>query len=306
MFRFYLQLPHILVLLSHPKSIRSLLHVPSISKIMILCETLICIISYTPCRLVSREHFLCWSQQVFGECCSCLFVFTNGGSHCTTITHLLISWSPPTAQFYSAHSSSHNTASTHPFPFTAPDSETSSESLGGDEEHGVNLSVDLDKDSGNGRDSLRRSSEKIPFSDATNSRTRIQIRKGNEKRLNPPQFDAFTKPEEQPFQTSWSTVFYSSPNPVEGDVSSSTSMPPLRRRGCYVCRLSPTCSVAALAINMREASESSVVFFSPLVDAGLSSPLYSSKMNKSGRYVGEMYMYTCKNVICSEKRDHSR
>lgn len=221
---------------------------------------------------------------MFGECCSCLFVFTDSNSHRTTITHLLISWSPPTAQFYSAHSSCHNTAATHPFPFSAVDSETSSESVGGDDEQEVNLSGDLEKDSENGGDSLRHTcsgGRNIPLSDTTN--TRIQIRKGHKKQLNPQQFDAFTKPGEQPFQTSWSTVFYSSLNPVEGgNVSSSTSTPPLRR-GCYVCRLSPTCSVAALAVNRREASDSSVVFFSPLLDTGLSSPLYSSKMNKSGR-----------------------
>ena len=221
---------------------------------------------------------------MFGECCSCLFVFTDGDSHRTTITHLLISWSPPTTQFYSAHSSSHNTAGIHPFPFSAVDSETSSESVSRDDKHVLNLSKDLLKDSGNGGDSLRHSSGKTPLRDTTNSHTRIQIRKRHEKRPNPQQFDTFTKPEEQPFQTSWSTVFYSSPNPVEGDVVRSTSTPP-SRRGCYVCRLSPTCSVAALAINKREASDSSIVFFSPLVDTGLSSLFYSSKMNKSGRYV---------------------
>ena len=158
---------------------------------------------------------------MFGECCSCLFVFTDGDSHRTTITHLLISWSPPTAQFYSAHSSSHNAAGTHPFPFSTIDTETSTESVSRDDEHLVNMSEDLVKDLENGGDSLRHtcSGGKIPLSDTTNSHTRIRVRKGHGKRPNPPQFDAFTKPEEQPFQTSWSTVFYSSPNSVEGDTN---------------------------------------------------------------------------------------
>lgn len=211
---------------------------------------------------------------MFGESCSCLFVFTSCDSHRTTITHLLISWSSPTAQFYSTHSSHIiNTARTVPFPFTALDSETSTGS------------GNLSKDSNKNGDLVRPEKGKTPLNDATNSQARSQIQKEDRKRPIPSQFDASVKPKDQPFQTSWSTVFYSSTDPVEVGTSSNSLSSRLTRRGCYVCRLSPTCGITALAINKREASDCSVVFFSPLTDTGLSSPLYPpKKRDKSGRY----------------------
>ena len=106
-------------------------------------------------------------------------------------------------------------------------------------------------------------------------------------------FDAFLTPENQPFQTSWSTVFYTPPDDNhqshDDNITNSTHAP-LAKRGCYVVKLSPTGSVAALAVNRREASDTAVVFFSPLVDAFVSTPLYLSKAKeKTRRYTKIIY-----------------
>ena len=133
----------------------------------------------------------------------------------------------------------------------------------------------------------RTSSGKLPLSDVTNfslvhqldPSKRHGVKKEQQTQLHSLKFDAFPTPERQPIQTSWSTVFYT----PDDDVDNSTHTP-LSKRGCYVCRLSPTASIAALAVNGKGASNTAVVFFSPLVDAGISSPLYLSKTkDKIGR-----------------------
>ena len=134
----------------------------------------------------------------------------------------------------------------------------------------------------------RNNSGKVPLSDVTNSNLanpldhskRHGVKKEQQTQHHPFKFDAFMTPEHQPFQTSWSTVFYIPDDRVENSVHA-----PLAKRGCYVCRLSPTGSTAALALNRKEASNTAVVFFSPLVDAAMSTPLYLSKTKeKTGRY----------------------
>ena len=138
---------------------------------------------------------------------------------------------------------------------------------------------------GKGRDS----SGKLPLSDVTNSSLvhqldpskRHGVKKEQQTQLHSLKFDVFLTPEHQPFQTSWSTVFYTPDNHVDNSTHT-----PLSKRGCYVCRLSPTASIAALAVNSRDASNTAVVFFSPLVDAGMSASLYLSKTkDKTGRYI---------------------
>ena len=229
--------------------------------------------------------FLFLSPQVFGKCCSCVFVFTNNaGSDChnphTTITHLLISWPSPTSLFYSSISPSSPLHNNQAFPFsTAVDSETSESR---DEDRHVLKSDDLEGKSQN-------SNGKLPLSDVTNSNLvhqldsskRHGVKKEQQTQLHSLKFDAFLTPEHQPFQTSWSTVFYTPDNHVDNSTHT-----PLSKRGCYVCRLSPTASIAALAVNSKDASNTAVVFFSPLVDAGMSAPLYLSKTkDKTGRYI---------------------
>ena len=228
--------------------------------------------------LQSHSYSLSLCVQVFGECCSCLFIFTSRDNHNTTITHLLVSWSSPTSQFYSAHiPSSINHQS---FPFQVTDSETSTTESKVDDAR-VQKSCEV----ANGDQTIPTNSRQAGA--LNDSHVMNQERKGYRKRLNSTQFDAFVTPEGQPFQTSWNTVFYAPTDPIKDDRTTplSHSAPPTRR-GCYVCRLSPTGTIAALAINRKEACDTSVVFFSPLADTGLPSPVYLSKTKeKSGRYI---------------------
>ena len=204
---------------------------------------------------------------------------SNGNDHPTTITHLLISWPSPTALFYSSHSPSSPLHNKQAFPISTVDSETSTESK--EEDKNVPKSENLERNLTSG---------KLPLNDVTNSNlaspldnSKNQVKKGQQKQLHPIKFDAFLTPEHQPFQTSWSTVFYT-PDDEEDKNSNSSSSAPLTKRGCYVCKLSPTGSIAALAVNRKDASNTAVLFFSPLVDAGMSSPLYLSKTKeKTGR-----------------------
>ena len=241
-------------------------------------------------------------------------MFTSNGANNhhpqTTITHLLISWPFPTSLFYSSLSPSSPLHNNQAFPFsTAVDSETSSESRNedrhvlksgdveersqntgnlplndksGDEDRHVVLKSEDSKERG------RNNSGKVPLSDVTNSNLTNSsdhskchnMKKEQQAQHHPFKFDAFMTPEHQPFQTSWSTVFYTPDNRVEN-----SSCAPLTKRGSYVCRLSPTGSIAALALNRKEALNTAVVFFSPLVDAAMSTPLYLSKAKeKTGRY----------------------
>ena len=144
---------------------------------------------------------------------------------------------------------------------------------------------------------------KLPLSDVTNSNLTNPLDRTEHLGVKKEQqataqqhhvkFDAFLTPENQPFQTSWSTVFYTPPDDNDqshGDDITNSTRASLTKRGCYVCKLSPTGSIAALAVNRREASDTAVVFFSPLVDASVSTPLYLSKaQEKTGRYTKILY-----------------
>ena len=85
-----------------------------------------------------------------------------------------------------------------------------------------------------------------------------------------------------PFQTSWSTISYNSSCHHR---NSTSTLPTLSGRGTYVCRLSPTCNIAALAINQMEPANTQVLFFSPIVKAGMASRIYQRKVEgNSGRW----------------------
>ena len=149
------------------------------------------------------------------------------------------------------------------------------------------------------------SGRKQPLSDVTNSNLANPLDRTEHAGVKKEQqataqkhhvkFDAFLTPENQPFQTSWSTVFYTPPDNNnqshnDNNIIINSTHASLTKRGCYVVKLSPTGSVAALAVNRREASDTAVVFFSPLVDASVSAPLYLSKaQEKTGRYTKIIY-----------------
>ena len=172
------------------------------------------------------------------------------------------------------------------------------------EERGGNTrNLSLNDKSRNGPEDLQERGQnnrgKVPLSDVTNSNLANPLDRTKHHEVKKEQqaqqqhhhhsvkFDAFLTPEHQPFQTTWSTVFYT---PDDDDhhqtpINSDSTHPPLAKRGCYVVKLSPTGCIAALAINRKEVSNTAVVFFSPLVDASMSSPLYLSKAKeKTGRY----------------------
>ncbi len=83
-----------------------------------------------------------------------------------------------------------------------------------------------------------------------------------------------------PFQASWRTVTRLPRTHFTPDMSL------LSKRGSYVLRLSPSCSLGVLAVNCDQVTDIEVVFFSPLADAELGVHVYSSKANGlTGRYI---------------------
>ena len=172
------------------------------------------------------------------------------------------------------------------------------------EERGGNTrNLSLNDKSRNGAEDLqerdRNNRGKVPLSDVTNSNLAnpLDCTKHHEMKKEQQaqqqhhhhsvKFDAFLTPEHQPFQTSWSTVFYTPDNNDDHQtpINSHSTHPPLAKRGCYVVKLSPTGCIAALVVNRKEALNTAVVFFSPLVNASMSTPLYLSKAKeKTGRY----------------------
>ena len=80
-----------------------------------------------------------------------------------------------------------------------------------------------------------------------------------------------------PFQVLWKTISCSPENGTSSD-------PPPFGKSCYVSKFSPTGNIMALAINRRSAADTQVLFYSPLTDNGLSSPVYQTQDDrKSGR-----------------------
>ena len=77
-----------------------------------------------------------------------------------------------------------------------------------------------------------------------------------------------------PFSAVWKTVSYC---PLMGE-STSKSSP--SGRGCYISKFSPTGNIVALAINHREAMDTRLLFFDPLVETGLSNSAYQPKVGK--------------------------
>ena len=85
----------------------------------------------------------------------------------------------------------------------------------------------------------------------------------------------FTSFHDAPFSAIWKTISYCSQ-----DHNKSGSKSSLSGRGCYLSKFSPTGNIVALAINHEEALNTQVLFVSPLVETGLSSPVYQPKFRR--------------------------
>ncbi len=210
------------------------------------------------------SDFLCDCSQVLGECCTCVFAFTLSSQ--TVLTTLLINWPSATLQLYSHPKIMHpcsNELMTSPFVSNQDDK---TESVQKQQAY-------LFKDH----------SGRVLLQDVTNISTQPTEIMVDQTKSSDPECTHFDQLSSQdsvpPFQTSWRTVNRPRTHPTPG-------ISLLSGRGSYVLRLSPSCSLGALAVNCDQATDTELVFFSPLDDVEMGVRVYSSKVEGlSGRFV---------------------
>lgn len=237
-----------------------------------------------------------------GETCHCIFAFTNRVTMEITITCLVINWPSAAVTFYSHHTNSRSGLLT---PHFVSQSETN---LQGDiqtDTHCVNhvpckQYTSQYLSSGTNVKEKAQSSSKaggIILQDRTNlhlgtsvisSGSTIDTGKSHlhdcateeEYTSGHTHFDQHVKlGSVSPFETLWSTVSY---NSTHNCCTLNSSLHALIGKRAYVCRLSPTCNLVALAINQSNPANTQVIFFSPLVKVGLPTNIYQQKIK--GKY----------------------
>jgi len=202
-------------------------------------------------------------QQVIGDCCTCLFVFTNHSTSETVITHLLINWATVAMQSYNHWVPNSNLIS-YPFRSTYNSEAAyarSTSTTDGAKSSGKTAPLDLS----------------APLQDVTNT----SIDAGQSLTVEPirTHFDQLSSQSSStPFETSWSTHTRRTQAQIPGSYSA-----PLSGRGCYVCRLSPTGALAAMAINCPKASDTEVMFVSTIEKTELTVQVYPANNTLTGR-----------------------
>ena len=224
---------------------------------------------------------------MFGECCSCVFVFTSQETHETVITHLQLNWHGPLAKFYRDHSTitlQNGTVNMGKERGTITPVLMSYLDDPIQQEDSPRVALMLHKtDNETSPGNLH--SSNLPLRDRTNdplqptTQTALptsQLEFGTKqlpatvKNASP-----LTSVHDAPFGASWKTISYCS-----HDHNKSGSKSSLSGQGCYLSKFSPAGNVVALAINHREALDTQVLFMSPLVETGLSSAVYQPKFGR--------------------------
>jgi len=178
---------------------------------------------------------------VLEEICICGLVFTNRDTKETTIAHVLINWASSTAKFYSRSNQSDKVDESVLFPLQLYQ-ENSVPNFGNYRER-QSLSSNTEMVGGEGK--------KISME----GRVSLSSSGGS-------QFGAMWS-DTPPFRVSWGSI--SCP---------SSSSPSHNGSGTYVYRLSPMGDLGAIVMNHKKASESRIVFFSPLNQVGISVKIY--------------------------------
>lgn len=219
---------------------------------------------------------------MLGECCSCVFVFTSRETGETVVTHLRLNWHSPLVKFYRDHSTVVSqkealSSSTSGKTGTAVPVQLPELRVLLQQENFPHATSTLDKTGG------VIPSGSLPLRDRTNSpqqehlQTAASIKShevdklehGVKKSPNPVASSCNV-----PFSEVWKTVSYCPPTGKNTSKSSPSG------RGCYISKFSPTGNIVALAINHREAMDTRLLFFDPLVETGLSNPAHQPKVGR--------------------------
>ena len=245
--------------------------------------------------------------QILGECCTCVFVFTDHSTGETVITSLFINWPSPSLKFYSRFTNKRDSEPQYSgllgYPFvTSPQGKQDKDKDSENRRH-VRFKEDVVRGQSS-EDNKREHNGRVmsvPLQDRTNTSVTHSTKQPSSilTKSDTPHtyFDQLSSQDPlSPFETSWSTVrrhvTSTHHTPLTSSISAhstSTHHTTLTGRGSYVCRLSPSCSVGALAINCPEAGDTEVVFFSPLVRAELGVQVYPREIQGlSGRYRAQL------------------
>ncbi len=204
--------------------------------------------------------------QTLGECCTCVFASTDHSSSQTVLTTLLINWPSPAFQLYS------HLTNTQPYSselITSPFVNTQEREIETDIAIDQNTAVSVQNHQSDHHTEHSGRILSIPLQDVTNVSSTVKF-------LEDPSHTYFDQLSSQdhvpPFETSWRTI---SRHPIT----------PLTGRGSYVLRLSPSCSLGALAVNYPQATDTEMLFFSPLANAELSVCVFPKNIEGlTGRY----------------------
>ena len=230
-----------------------------------------------------------------------MFVYTDHSTGEMVITNLFINWPTPSLKFYSRFAHKHDSEPQRSgllgYPFVTPPQ--SKQTKDPENSRHVRFKEDVVR-SQSSEDHKREHSGRVmsvPLQDLTNTSATHSTKQPSSilTKSDTPHtyFDQLSSQEPlSPFETSWSTVrrrvTSTHHTPLTSSTSAhSTSTHPttLTGRGSYVCRLSPLCTVGALATNCPEAADTEVVFFSPLARAELGVQVYPREtQGLLGRY----------------------
>ena len=196
------------------------------------------------------------------------------------MTNLFINWPNPQLKFYShftTQDGSEPQSGLYCYPFVAESAQ---------HRHKDHRHVRFEEDSGRNQSTQHgQRGVAVPLQDVTN--TSAIPSKHSPSILTPSKvatyFDQLSSQEPlSPFETSWSTTRH---HITFAPLTTSTHSTPLTGRGSYVLRLSPSCSVCALAVNCPKAADTKIVFFSPLAKAELDVQVYPGETQElSGRW----------------------
>ena len=191
--------------------------------------------------------------QVLEEICICSVVFNDRVSAETTITHLLINWPSPTAEFYTSRTSQSELAVKHAFSVHLLQDDPLLHHQHGAVSANVGKGAEFkfgQREGGNSRES------------ETTPAAFLQTTAQNSTAADVAQFGAMLDAP-PPFNVSW------------GSVSCQSHIGPAHiGHRTYVYRLSPSGDILALAVNERNPKNIRVLFFSPLTPGELSSSVY--------------------------------
>lgn len=229
-------------------------------------------------------------------------IFNNRATAETIITHLIVNWPSPTAEFYTRKMSQTGLEAKHSFSvhLLQDNSEVTRVDVGGvttptQDVGGVTTPTHQDREEGGGVTTPTHRDREEGGGVITPTQGGSVIRDEHQRGHSSDYGEAVAPPKKdsdplaaQAHQSSGDLTqfgaMWSDPPPFNvswASMSCQSHMGPLHNgRGTYVYRLSPSGDMAALVVNEKKARDIRVLFFSPLTPGELSTAIYPPREDK--------------------------